>query len=80
MLYPVIADELGYRHYEVAEVHDAIMRALRGLQPEPNPLQLRVSLAAMHHEQVSAYIEDVRHWAVTHYGIVTPDAKQADAA
>ena len=80
VLYPVIADELGYRGYEVAQVHDAIMRELRGLQPDPNPLKLRVSLADMRHEQVSEYLEDVRHWAMTHYGIVTPDAKQAEAA
>ena len=80
VLYPVIADELGYRGYEVAQVHDAIMRELRGLRPDPNPLQLRVSLADMRHEQVSEYIEDVRHWAVTHYGIVTPDADKAEAA
>ena len=80
VLYPVIADELGYRVYEVEDVHDAIMRELRGLKPDPNPLKLRVSLADMSHEQVSEYIEDVRHWAVTQYGIVTPDAAQAEAA
>lgn len=80
VLYPVIADELGYRHYEAEEVHDACMRQLRGLKPEPNPLQLRCSLKDMSHEEVSAYIEDLRHWAVTEYGIVTPDANQAEAA
>ncbi len=80
VLYPVIADELGYRVYEVEDVHDAIMRELRGLKPEPNPLKLRVSLADMSHEQVSEYLEDVRHWAVTHYGIITPDADKAEAA
>ena len=80
VVYPVIADELGYRDYEVEQVHDAIMRELRGLKPEPNPLQLRHSLAEMSHEEVSAYIEDVRHWAVTEYGIVTPDANKAEAA
>lgn len=80
VVYPVIADELGYRAYEVEQVHDAIMRELRGLRPEPNPLKLRVSLAEMTHEEVSGYIEDVRHWAVTAYGIVTPDAGKAEAA
>lgn len=80
LIYPVIADELGYREYEVEQVHDAVIRRLRGLKPEPNPLGLRVSLAEMSHEEVSAYIEDVRHWAVTEYGIVTPDAEKAEAA
>ena len=80
VVYPVIADDLGYREYEVTEVHDAVMRELRGLKPEPNPLKLRVSLAEMSHEDVSAYIEDVRHWAVTKHGIVTPDAEKAEAA
>ena len=79
VVYPVIADSLGYRAYEVEEVHDAIMRELRGLKPEPNPLKLRVSLSEMPHEEVSDYIEDVRHWALTAYGIVTPDADQAEA-
>ena len=78
VVYPVIADELGYRQYEVEQVHDAVMRELRGLKPEPNPLKLRVSLAAMSHEDVSAYIEDVRHWALTAYSIVTPDADKAE--
>jgi hypothetical protein len=80
VLYPVIAEELGYRQYEVEEVHDACMRQLRGLKPEPNPLQLRCSLKDMPHEDVSAYIEDLRHWAVTSFGIVTPEANRAEAA
>lgn len=79
VLYPVIANELGYRDYEVDEVHDAFMRKLRGLKPEPNPLQLRCSLRDMSHEQVSEYIEDLRHVAVTEFGIVTPDAEKAEA-
>ena len=78
-VYPVIAEELGYRQYEVEEVHDAVARELRGLKPEPNPLKLRWSLAEQDHEEVSRYIEDVRHWAVTNYGIVTPDATQEAA-
>lgn len=80
VVYPVIAEELGYRQYEVEEVHDAVARAIRGLKPEPNPLKLRWSLAEQDHEEVSRYIEDVRHWAVTEYGIVTPDASKAVAA
>lgn len=80
VLYPVIAEALGYRDYEVDEVHDAFMRKLRGLKPEPNPLQLRVSLRECSHEQVSEYIEDLRHVAVTEFGIVTPDAQKAEAA
>lgn len=79
VVYPVIAFDLGYRDYEVTEVHDAVMRELRGLKPEPNPLKLRVSLAEMDHEKVSDYIEDVRHWALTKFGIVTPDAEKAEA-
>jgi hypothetical protein len=78
--YPVIADELGYRSYEVEEVHDALMRRLRGLKPEPNPLQLRVSLREMTHEEVSAYIEDLRFFAVQEWGIVIPDPEKAEAA
>lgn len=80
VVYPVLADTLGYRSYEVEEVHDAVLRELRGLKPEPNPLKLRVSLAEMNHEQVSEYIEDVRHWALTNFGCVTPDANKAEAA
>lgn len=78
--YPVIAEELGYRQYEIEEVHDALMRRLRGLRPEPNPLQLRVSLREMTHEQVSEYIEDLRHFAVTEWGIVIPEPGKAEAA
>lgn len=80
VIYPVIADDMGYREYEVEQVHDAIMRELRGLKAEPNPLKLRVSLAEMSHEEVSDYISDVRHWAVTEFGIVTPDSEKAEAA
>lgn len=78
VVYPVIADELGYREYEVGQVHDAVMRHLRGLKPEPNPLKMRVSLAEMSHEDVSAYIEDVRHFVLTEHGIVTPDAGKVE--
>lgn len=78
VVYPVLAETLGYRDYEVEEVHDAVMRELRGLKPDPNPLKLRVSLAEMSHEQVSEYIEDVRHFALTNFGCVTPDAEKAE--
>ena len=78
VVYPVIAEEFGYCDYELNAMHDAIIRELRGLKPEPNPLKLRMSLAEMPHEEVSAYISDVRHWAVTNYGIVTPDAEKAE--
>ena len=53
VVYPVLADYFGYCDYEVDEVHDAVMRELRGLKPDPNPLRLRVSLADMTHEEVS---------------------------
>lgn len=80
VVYPVIAEHFGYRDYEHEAMHDEIMRVLRGLKSEPNPLQIRVSLADMTHEEVSAFIEDVRHWALTAHGIVTPDAVKAEAA
>lgn len=80
VLYPIIAADIGYREYEVDEVHDACMRKLRGLKPEPNPLQLRESLKDHDHQYTSDYISDLRHWAVTEYGIVTPDSDKAEAA
>ena len=70
----------GNREYEIGQVHDACMRQLRGLQPEPNPLQLRVSLAAMSMEDVSAYVDDLRAWALEVHGITTPDAHTIEAA
>ena len=78
VVYPVIAEEVGYRDYEVEAVHDAVVRILRGLKPEPNPLGLRWSLREQDHEETSRYIEDVRHWAVTEHGIVTPDANAVE--
>src|ERR1043166_1950892 len=45
VVYPVIAEHFGYRSYEHEAMHDEIMRVLRGLKPEPNPLQIRVSLS-----------------------------------
>jgi hypothetical protein len=80
VLYPIIAEEIGYKQYEVEEVHDACMRHLRGLKPDPNPLHLRESLRDHDHQYTSDYISDLRHWAVTEYGIVTPDSDKAVAA
>ena len=80
VVYPVIAEEFGYCDYEIEALHDAIIRELRGLKPEPNPLKVRASLAEMSHEEVSAYIDDVRHWALTVHNIVTPDAEKAEPA
>jgi hypothetical protein len=79
-IYPVIAESLGYCAYEIDALHDAVMREVRGLRPEPNPLKLRVSLSQMSHEEVSDYISDVRFWALDRYGIVTPDALSVEAA
>jgi hypothetical protein len=78
VVYPVIAEHFGYMDYEHEAMHDEIMRVLRGLKPEPNPLKIRVSLAEMSHEDVSAYITDVRHWAAIEHGIVTPDADRVE--
>ena len=80
VVYPVIAEELGYKDYEIDALHDALMQKLCGLKPDPNPLNLRASLAAMSHEEVSAYIEDVRFFAASELGIVTPDATKAEPA
>lgn len=80
VVYPVIAEDLGYAAYELDALHDALIRKLRGLKPEPNPLGLRVSLAEMPHDEVSDYISDVRMFAATELGIVTPDAEHAEPA
>jgi hypothetical protein len=80
VLYPVIAEEIGYSEYEAEELHDACMRRLRGLKPGPNPLELRETLRDKDHEYVSNYISDLRHWALTQYGIETPDSTKAEAA
>src|SRR5262245_30343034 len=79
VVYPVIAESLGYRQYEVTELHDAIARTLRGLKPDPNPLGLRWSLSEQDHEETGRYIDDVRHWALLSHGIVTPDSEKVDA-
>lgn len=79
IVYPVIAESLGYKDYEIDALHDALMQKLCGLKPDPNPLNLRVSLATMSHEEVSGYIEDVRFFALTELNIVTPDAHKGGA-
>lgn len=78
VLYPVLADEFGYADYDLESLHDGLMRKLRGLKPEPNPLELRETLRDKDHQYVSDYIGDLRHWALTEHGIVTPDAGKAE--
>lgn len=80
IVYPVLAEHFGYCDYELDALHDACMRELRGLKPEPNPLKLRESLSDHDHQYTSDYISDLRHWALTKYGCVTPDAEKAEAA
>jgi hypothetical protein len=77
-VYPVIGEEFCDIDYDVDALHDALMRKLRGLKPEPNPLQMRETLRDKDHEYVSDYISDLRHWALTECGIVTPDACAVD--
>lgn len=79
VLYPVIGEEFCDTDYDVDALHDACMRKLRGLKPDPNPLQMRETLRDKDHEYVSDYISDLRHWALTEYGIVTPDANKVEA-
>ena len=78
IVYPVIGEAFNDTDYDVDALHDALMRKLRGLKPEPNPLQMRETLRDKDHEYVSDYINDLRHWALTEYGIVTPDAEKVD--
>lgn len=78
VIYPIAAEHFGYADYELDALHDAIIRVVVGLKPDPNPLKLRASLAEMSHEEVSAYISDVRHWLVAEHGCVTPDAHRVD--
>jgi hypothetical protein len=79
VIYPIAAEHFGYADFELDALHDGIMRQVVGLKPEPNPLQLRASLAEMSHEEVSDYISDVRFWLLTEHGCVTPDAGAVDA-
>jgi hypothetical protein len=74
VLYPVIGEACADTDYDASALHDALMRTLRGLKPEPNPLGLRETLGDKSHEYVSDYINDLRQWALHEYGIVTPDA------
>ena len=80
VLYPIAAESFGYMDYEIDALHDACMRHLRGLKPDPNPLHLRVSLAEQDHQFTSDYISDLRFWLLTEYQIVTPDAGESEAA
>lgn len=77
---PMIAENCGYRPYEHDAVHDAVMRELRGLKPDPNPLKLRHSMAEASHEEVSVLIEDARYWAMDTLGLVIPDPTKVEAA
>ena len=78
--YPLIAEELGYRQYEVSQLHDAFMRRICGEQPEPNPLHLRKSLSTMTHEQTSQYLDDLRMFCLDEFGIILPEPEKAEAA
>ena len=80
VIIPIISEEFGYQEWEHDAVHDAVMRKLRGLKPDPNPLQARVSMREMSHEDVSALIEDARHWMLTEHGCVIPDATKIEPA
>ena len=78
IVYPVIGEAFNDIDYDVDALHDALMRKLRGLKPEPNPLQMRETLRDKDHEYVSDYISDLRLWALGE-GVVTPDAKHVEA-
>jgi len=78
VLYPVLAEEFGYADYDLDSLHDGCMRKLRGLKPEPNPLELRETLRDKDHQYVSDYISDLRHWALMDHKIVTPDAEKVE--
>ena len=84
VLYPFIAREVcGYTPYEstskpvVDTLHDALMRQLGRLRDTPKAcdLAVRQSLAEWSLPEVSAYIEELRTWAVIEHGCVTPDAE-----
>jgi hypothetical protein len=78
IVYPVIGETYCDTDYDPDALHDALMRKLRGLKPEPNPLQMRETLRDKDHEYVSDYISDLRLWALDQ-GIVTPDATKVEA-
>ena len=73
VVYPAIAEHCGYEAYEVDEVHDAVMRTLGYLRPEPNPLSLRQSLREMDSATQTDYIEQVRRWAAKSFGLDIAD-------
>jgi hypothetical protein len=77
IVYPVIGETYCDTDYDADALHDALMRKLRGLKPEPNPLQMRETLRDKDHEYVSDYISDLRMWALDQ-GIVTPDATKVE--
>lgn len=73
VVYPAIAEHCGYEAYEVDEVHDAVMRTLGYLRPEPNPLSLRQSLRDMDSAAQTDYIEQVRRWSAKSFGLDIAD-------
>ena len=73
VVYPAIAEHCGYEAYEVEEVHDAVMRELGYMRPEPNPLNLRQSIREMDRAAQSAYVDVVRRWAAKTFGLDIPD-------
>lgn len=73
VVYPAIAEHCGYEAYEVEEVHDAVMRTLGYMRPDPNPLGLRQSIRELDSAGQSAYIDQVRRWAATTFGLDIPD-------
>lgn len=78
VIYPLVGEEFGDTDFDVDAIHDACMRKLRGLKPDPNPLQMRETLRDKDHAYVSDYISDLRHWLLTEYSLVTPDAERVD--
>jgi len=75
---PVLAEAFGYAQHEHEAVHDEVLRVLRGLKPEPNPLKVRVSMSEMTLDEVSLLITDCRLWALDH-GVVIPDAEKVES-
>ena len=78
VVYPIAAEHFGYTRMELDALHDACMRHVIGLKPDPNPLQVRASLAELSHADVSDYISDLRFWLVQEHGCVTPDATMVE--
>ncbi len=78
VIYPIAGEEFCDTDYDVEALHDAFMRKLRGLKPEPNPLQMRETLRDKDAEYLTDYINDLRHVLLTDYGMTTPDASKVD--